>query len=92
MKIGVQTPGVDKPAVLESGERMYFDFDSQAGVRVRHAGQLVLQNGWLNLDYDASGYLIGLEVVQGDPAVLQIAPPDYLQPLNPLEKKSNPEG
>jgi hypothetical protein len=50
----------------------------------RHDGELVLRNGWVHLDYDKDGFLIGLEIVEGDPftGVTETIP--YLQPINPL--------
>lgn len=50
----------------------------------RHQGELVLRNGWMHLDYDDEGFLIGVEIVEGDPitGVSECIP--YLQPINPL--------
>jgi hypothetical protein len=50
----------------------------------RHQGELVLRNGWMHLDYDNEGFLIGIEIVEGDPisGVTECIP--YLQPVNPL--------
>ena len=87
MKIGVEKPGLSEKAVLDGGERTYFDFSPEyKSERRRHDGQLVVSNGWINLDYDDNGFLVGLEIVEGDPFAANIQPPTYLQPKNPVEK------
>jgi hypothetical protein len=50
----------------------------------RHDGELVLRNGWVHLDYDDEGFLVGLEIVEGDPQTGVTETIPYLQPLNPL--------
>ena len=89
MKIGIKKPGLDKPAVLDVEDRIRFDFDPEADVRIRHDRQLVLKEAVISLEYDRHGYLIGLELIKQDPATLTVEPPDYLRPENlpnPLEK------
>jgi hypothetical protein len=65
--------------------RLYIKFDPQyKGIPRRHDGELVLRNGWVHLDYDESGFLVGIEIVEGDPVtgVSECIP--YLQPVNPM--------
>jgi hypothetical protein len=50
----------------------------------RHPGELIMRNGWIYLDYDNDGFLVGLEVVEGDPATGVSESIPYLQPRNPL--------
>lgn len=50
----------------------------------RHPGELVLRNGWVHLDYDDEGFLVGMEIVEGDPMTGVSSCIPYLQPINPL--------
>ena len=74
--------GADLSSALAPFSRAYLDFNPQAKQRRRHDGQLVLSNGWICLDYDDRGFLVGLEFVEGDPFGEVIS---YLQPRNPLQ-------
>jgi hypothetical protein len=68
-----------------SDSRIYINLSpDQKKLPRRHDGELVLRNGWMCLDYDAEGFLVGLEIVEGDPmtGVSECIP--YLQPVNPL--------
>ena len=56
---------------------------SESPAVVRHDGQLVLHDGLIYLDYDASGYLVGIEIADCDP-VSGDGNIDYMQPNNPL--------
>jgi len=84
----------NKPLKMDpSAGAIYAERDSRTYIKLspevtkiprRHQGELVLRNGWAHLDYDDEGFLIGLEIVEGDPftGVSECIP--YLQPINPL--------
>ena len=68
-----------------SDSRIYIQLAPQSKeIARRHQGELVLRNGWLHLDYDKEGFLIGLELVEGDPFTGVTECIQYLQPINPL--------
>ena len=71
---------------VPSDTKLYINLDQQNRIelRKRHPGELVLRNGWICLDYDAEGFLVGLELVEGDPMTGVTECIDYLQPVNPL--------
>lgn len=65
--------------------RLYIKFPQEQNTTPRrHDGELVLRNGWVHLDYDNEGFLVGMEIVEGDPVtgVTECIP--YLQPVNPM--------
>lgn len=64
--------------------RIYIKLSDFKKIPRRHDGELVLRTGWVHLDYDDEGYLVGLEIVEGDPATGVTEAIPYLQPLNPL--------
>jgi len=66
--------------------RIYLDLspDQHEGMPRRHQGELIMRNGWVHLDYDREGFLIGLEFVEGDPFTGVTEAIRYLQPVNPL--------
>ena len=71
--------------LAQPDSRLYINLDSDTvKPRRRHDGELVMRNGWIHLDYDEAGYIVGLELVEGDPVtgVTECIP--YLQPINPM--------
>ena len=64
--------------------RMYVKLTEDCDVPHRHPGELVLRNGWACLDYDKEGFLVGIEIVEGDPFTGTSECISYLQPTNPL--------
>ena len=66
--------------------RIYLDLspDQHKGMPRRHPGELVMRNGWVHLDYDKEGFLVGMEFVEGDPFTGVTEAISYLQPINPL--------
>ena len=82
----------DNPTVIDASNNslivphlstLYFNFAREyTGLKRRHSGELVMRNGWVCLDYDEDGYLIGLEVHEGDPLSAGATPIGYLQPDN----------
>ena len=56
----------------------------QKGMPTRHDGELIMENGWVCLDFDSRGFLVGLELVEGDPMTGVTNWIPYLQPTNPL--------
>jgi hypothetical protein len=70
---------------VDSRSRLYLQLDPNSkNMPRRHPGELVMRNGWVCLDYDNEGFLIGLEFVQGDPMTGVSECIQYLQPINPL--------
>lgn len=77
----------DRPETeIDLGRRMYLDLNPSAKQRRRHGINdcLVIEQGGIFLDYDQGGFLVGLEIVEGDPFKMKIHPIDYMQPKNPL--------
>ncbi len=62
---------------------------ARSGVVVRHDGELVTRSGWVCLDYDDEGYLVGLEFHEGDPFEANTKNMSYLQPNNPVANTPN---
>ena len=97
MVVGVidNTPCNDGPQDVPSYKNISVSADSQSKIYIqlapnskdmprRHQGELVLSNGWVHLDYDSQGFLVGLEIVEGDPFTGTTEAISYLQPINPL--------
>jgi hypothetical protein len=86
-----QYPAIDKQSTSNTSiestpdSRIYVQLnpDSKEMAR-RHPGELVMRNGWVHLDYDKEGFLIGIELVEGDPFTGVTECIQYLQPINPL--------
>lgn len=61
---------------------LYIKFANEE-VAQRHPGELVLRDGLIYLDYDAQGFLCGIEIADCDPQT-GTGTIDYMQPVNPL--------
>ena len=96
MKIQLQSDGKPfevSPSIItrlcdvksEPDSRIYIQLAPQSKeIPRRHQGELVLRNGWVNLDYDQEGFLVGFEITEGDPFSGVTECISYLQPINPL--------
>ena len=95
MKIFMDSPYSESPTLdLKEGsisvpqdQKLYIHLGSKGKskeINRRHDGELIMQNGWIHLDYDIHGFLVGLEIVEGDPITGVSSCIEYLQPINPL--------
>jgi hypothetical protein len=72
---------------IPSNRRLRFKFTDKhsGGIVIRHPGELVLHDGWICLGYDREGYLVELEIHEGDPYKnANTENMSYLQPRSPL--------
>jgi hypothetical protein len=73
------------------GGRLYLNLTGgpRAGVVIRGDYELVTKGGWICIDYDDDGFLVGLEFHSGDPFGNKSLnkKSGYLQPKNPLADK-----
>lgn len=75
----------DGTIIAEPDSRIHIKLNPQYNkIPRRHQGELVLRNGWIHLDYDEEGFLVALEIVEGDPETGVTEAIPYLQPINPL--------
>lgn len=72
--------------VTQPDSRTYIKLsqDIVSKIPKRHQGELVMRHGWVHLDYDEDGFLVGFEVVEGDSQTGVTEAIPYLQPVNPL--------
>lgn len=48
-------------------DKKYFTFNKNSRIRIRHENALVLENGWIDIDLDGDGYVVGIEIHEGNP-------------------------